>query len=155
MVFVCPACQVENRQNAKFCRKCGRTRDQLEKALDSPSPGNEHVSEKEVLVPTAALVATFSDKLIETAPPDDPQCSSCWARVRNTDKYCFGCGEPQPVRSVPTMISCSECATPLPQKANYCFHCGHEANPVARRQVRNSAELFSDENSEFFPRFEA
>ncbi len=127
----------------------------MEKVIESPATDDLHASVKEVHVPVAAVVASFEEKLIEPGRTGEPQCGSCFARVRNTDKYCFGCGEPQPVRQIPNMVNCTECSTPLPEKANYCFHCGHEVNPVARRQVRTSAELFSDENSEFFPRFEA
>lgn len=157
LVFLCPICKVENRQNAKFCRRCGRARSDLEKAQEAPSstpPSNPTI--KEVVVPTAAVVASFEEpEIFQSADEIAPQCSACWAKLRLTDKYCFCCGEPQPERSVSHLKTCIQCGSLLPGGANFCFACGQEVISSNRRHVRSPVELFTDENSEFFPRFEA
>ncbi len=157
MVFLCPICKVENRQNAKFCRRCGRARAELELAKEnvgSNTAGPPTV--KEVAVPTAVVVATFEEEeILEPADDIAPQCSACWAKLRLTDKFCFCCGEPQPERSVSHLKTCAHCQSLLPVAANFCFACGQEVSSAGRRNVRSPVELFSDENSEFFPRFEA
>ncbi len=157
MVFLCPICKVENRQNAKFCRRCGRARSELEKAreaTDITPAANPTI--KEVIVPTAAVVASFEQsEVLESAEETAPQCSSCWAKLRLTDKYCFCCGESQPARSVSHLKTCMQCQSLLPGGANFCFSCGQEVVASNRRNVRSPVELFTDENSEFFPRFEA
>lgn len=156
MVFLCPICKVENRQNAKFCRRCGRARVELEpsKTAGGADAGTPVV--KEVAVPIAAVVATFEEEeIFEPADETAPQCSACWAKLRLTDKFCYGCGEPQPERNLSHLKACSQCQSLLPAGANFCFSCGHEVNSSQRRNVRSPVELFDDENSEFFPRFEA
>lgn len=157
MVFLCPICKVENRQNAKFCRRCGRARVELEPAKegsDKVLPGSPTV--KEVAVPTAAVVASFEEEeIFEPADETAPQCSACWAKLRLTDKFCFCCGESQPERSVSHLKTCTQCRSLLPAGANFCFACGQEVSSSQRRNVRSPVELFTDENSEFFPRFEA
>lgn len=153
-MFLCPICNVENRQNAKFCRRCGRTRQELEEAVQA-QPENAHVSVKEVPVPISAVIASFEEQ--EPVDPNDdaaPQCPQCWAKLRLTDKYCYGCGEPQPARNVSHLSACRGCQSILPAGANFCFSCGAEV-AASRRHVRTPVELFADENSEFFPRFEA
>ncbi len=151
-MFLCPLCNVENRQNAKFCRRCGRGRQELEEAAGGqPAP----ISVKEVPVPLSAVIASFEEQ--EPVDPNDesaPQCPQCWAKLRLTDKFCYGCGEPQPARNVSHMKTCSSCQSILPAGANFCFSCGSEVQ-ASRRNVRTPVELFADENSEFFPRFEA
>jgi len=153
LVFLCPVCQVENRQNAKFCRRCGRARLDLEQ-LGQGGGAAEHASVKEVAVPTAAVVASFTDEVFEAGDETAPQCSACWAKLRLTDKFCHGCGEPQPERSVSHLVTCAQCQALLPLGANFCFSCGSEVSS-SRRNIRSPVELFTDENSEFFPRFEA
>jgi predicted amidophosphoribosyltransferase len=163
LVFLCPVCRVENRQNAKFCRRCGRARLDLEQAgqasgsIESIASKvlTEHASVKEVDVPTSAVVASFEDESFEPLDETSPQCSACWAKLRLTDKFCFGCGEPQPERSLAHLKTCMQCQAILPLGANFCFSCGQEVNSSKRRNVRSPVELFTDENSEFFPRFEA
>lgn len=160
MVFLCPVCKVENRQNAKFCRRCGRARLELEQAGQASGAGDshdssEHASVKEVAVPTSAVVASFEDESFEPVDETSPQCSACWAKLRLTDKFCFGCGEPQPERSLSHLKTCAQCQAILPMGANFCFACGSEVSSSQRRNVRSPVELFTDENSEFFPRFEA
>ncbi|HEY9785210.1 MAG TPA: zinc ribbon domain-containing protein [Candidatus Obscuribacterales bacterium] len=85
----------------------------------------------------------------------EPVCTSCWTQLRATDKFCCWCGEAQPHRVLPYMKSCIECQTALPDKANFCYLCGSEVTSGARRRVKTPVELFRDENSEFFPRYEA
>ena len=155
-MFLCPVCKVENRQDAKFCRRCGRARVELEQVGPFSSPdSSEHTSVKEVAVPTAAVVASFADETFEPIDETVPQCSACWAKLRLTDKFCFGCGEPQPERSMSLLKTCIQCQSLLPVGANFCFSCGAEVSSSQRRNVRSPVELFTDENSEFFPRFEA
>lgn len=157
MVFLCPVCKVENRQNAKFCRRCGRSRLDLEQLTKSQQSADApvHASVKEVPVPTAAVVASFEDDTFEPINEAEPQCSACWAKLRLTDKFCFGCGEPQPERTMAHLKTCMQCHALLPLGANFCFSCGSEVSSSQRRNVRSPVELFTDENSEFFPRFEA
>lgn len=157
-MFLCPICNVENRQNAKFCRRCGRGRHELEEAARADSPEREniaHISVKEVSVPLSAVIASFEGQ--EPVDPNDesaPQCPQCWAKLRLTDKFCYGCGEPQPARNVSHLKTCTNCQSILPAGANFCFSCGAEVT-TTRHKVRTPVELFADENSEFFPRFEA
>lgn len=155
LAFLCPVCKVENRQNAKFCRRCGRARAELETLLKSEETAGAHVSVKEVAVPNSAVVASFAEETFEPGDDTAPQCSACWAKLRLTDKFCFGCGESQPERSVAHLKTCLQCQAILPVSANFCFACGTELNGSQRRNVRSPVELFTDENSEFFPRFEA
>ncbi len=91
------------------------------------------------------------------APPDltTPECPSCWKTLRATDKFCCWCGEAQPNRVLPFLKLCLECNTFLPEKANYCYACGTDVGYNSRRKVRVPHELFKDEESEFFPRFDA
>jgi len=123
-------------------------------SLDA-NPSSEHASVKEVAVPISAVVASFEDESFEPIDETAPQCSACWAKLRLTDKFCFGCGEPQPERSLSHLKTCAQCQAILPIGANFCFSCGQEVSSSQRRNVRSPVELFTDENSEFFPRFEA
>jgi hypothetical protein len=83
-----------------------------------------------------------------------PECPGCFGAVRRTDKFCCWCGECQPERYTATELSCSSCSVPLPSGANFCFMCGKSvvAIPWLRRV---SVELFKQEESEFFPTFQA
>ncbi|HEY9679406.1 MAG TPA: zinc ribbon domain-containing protein [Drouetiella sp.] len=92
---------------------------------------------------------------MERTEQQPPQCPSCWETLRATDKFCCWCGEAQPNRVLPFMKLCLECNTFLPEKANYCYACGTDVGYSSRRKVRLPAELFKDEDSEFFPRFDA
>ncbi len=59
------------------------------------------------------------------------------------------------MRSLPYEKSCLRCHTLLPEKANFCYSCGNEVTLNAWRKVRPTAELFEDENAEYFPKFQA
>lgn len=215
-MFFCPSCHVSNRDNAKFCRRCGKPRAELEgqdKPISPPAPSagdkpqlavNEPlVSEKsqsalleenlqsiatdeETPQPTAVdreisqstpmeeEIVQFDDQAVVdsaptlavnieqgeslTAPPDEassPQCANCWRALRATDKFCCWCGEAQPNRVLPFLKFCLECNTFLPEKANYCYFCGTDVGHSSRKKVRVPHELFKDEESEFFPRYDA
>jgi hypothetical protein len=246
-MFFCPDCHVSNRPDAKFCRKCGKSRSDLERAevavavvipdqiksapdaADSASGAEDSASSAAGSVPNGAAslaavanskaavansagaansdpgmsgsyastansdpvvansvpdsmdfaveevqrddeildhgVATDAPQLsinIEqeeslNAPPDlnTPECPSCWKALRATDKFCCWCGEAQPNRVLPFLKLCLECSTFLPEKANYCYSCGTDVGYSSRRKVRVPHELFKDEDSEFFPRFDA
>ncbi|HEY9719939.1 MAG TPA: zinc ribbon domain-containing protein, partial [Trichormus sp.] len=96
--------------------------------------------------------------LSTTPPPPDfstPQCPACWTPLRASDKYCCWCGEPQPLRAVPFMKVCVDCNTQLPEKANFCHACGSDVSGRFKNKVRFPVELFKEEDSEFFPRFDA
>jgi len=84
-----------------------------------------------------------------------PQCPECRTMLRATDKFCCWCGARQPERSIPYMKLCLECNALLPGKANFCCVCGSGVTNFARRKVKVPLELFRDEDSEFFPKFEA
>jgi hypothetical protein len=90
-----------------------------------------------------------------TDQPGSPECPSCWTVLRWTDKFCCWCGEPQPNRALPFMKLCLECSTQLPEKANFCYSCGNDMTGKAARKVRFPHELFNEEESDFFPRFDA
>ena len=172
-MFVCPECKVENRSDAKFCRKCGRSRADLEKergATSLPTSDNrtEKLSEARQATPSQSAVATSDKPQLEsiTTPASEqqheksadfssPDCPVCWTPLRSTDKFCCWCGAAQPNRVLPFFKLCLECSTQLPEKANFCFWCGADVCSPSRRRVRVSAELFRDEESEFFPRFDA
>ncbi len=229
-MFVCPICEVENRADAKFCRKCGQSRGALEqhlavtanaragaaveaasataaapagagpksvnRAADPTSPvadktvaqppaplqhsdngavvspevakekGSDveaEVQPAEVEPPTGSIPELVEPKpltytLSTTPPPPDfstPQCPACWTALRASDKYCCWCGEPQPLRAVPFMKVCVDCNTQLPEKANFCHACGSDVSGRFKNKVRFPVELFKEEDSEFFPRFDA
>ncbi|HEY9732258.1 MAG TPA: zinc ribbon domain-containing protein [Drouetiella sp.] len=101
--------------------------------------------------------ATIEEEISVTAQPDlnTPECPSCWKALRATDKFCCWCGEAQPNRVLPFLKLCLECSTFLPEKANYCYSCGTDVGYSSRRKVKVPHELFKDEESEFFPRFDA
>lgn len=221
-MFFCPDCHVSNRSDAKFCRRCGRSRSDLERAEvsvavaaptasvaeapgahssetsgvsmqetsgasmqetsgvsipETPGAPSVHVStseqqplaepelftqgeaidELQVSVETPALAVNIEQEVSLSAPPDlnSPECPSCWKALRATDKFCCWCGEAQPNRVLPFLKLCLECSTFLPEKANYCYSCGTDVGYSSRRKVRVPHELFKDEESEFFPRFDA
>jgi ribosomal protein L40E len=233
-IFVCPLCQVENRATAKFCRRCGKTRAELDSIVKSEirSAGvaapdiEESTSKQEDRVPAAAEVEqkeliTFvyagpeplrpgasGDAVLETCgqealqadirdphiqdpdiqdpdirdpevqdpdvrdpdvqDPDvqdisggqeqgyvPPHCFSCHSGLRSTDKFCSWCGEPQPNRLYPYLKVCPGCDQRLPHRANYCFACGRDVGVHPRVPMRMPTELFNEEESEFFPTFEA
>lgn len=228
-MFFCPDCHVSNRTDAKFCRRCGKSRSDLERAersgagvalaeasapvesasqtpvqsvadystvevdssstvdVDSPSPAAVDASflvdvdvssPVEVELPKLDGVVSASPQSVDPNPdsvnatvvsvnveedisvssqPDlaTPECPSCWRALRATDKFCCWCGEAQPNRVLPFLKLCLECSTFLPEKANYCYSCGTDVGYSSRRKVRVPHELFKDEESEFFPRFDA
>jgi hypothetical protein len=84
-----------------------------------------------------------------------PHCPACRTMLRATDKFCCWCGDKQPDRSIPYMKMCLECNALLPEKANFCCVCGAQVSNFMRRKVKAPVELFRDEESEFFPKFEA
>lgn len=201
-MFFCPDCHVSNRTDAKFCRKCGKSRTELERTEtrdeaisskvesgpvveEAPKPVQEEMT---ATPPTSAIEDTSSDstpsaagrtpaeeargeqsdapaltvRLEEeevslSAPPDvsGPECPNCWRALRATDKFCCWCGEAQPNRVLPFLKLCLECSTFLPEKANFCYSCGTDVGYSSRRKVKVPHELFKDEDSEFFPRFNA
>jgi len=53
------------------------------------------------------------------------------------------------------MKVCVECNTSLPEKANFCHSCGVDVAGHCKQKVRFPVELFKEEDSEFFPRFDA
>lgn len=200
-MFFCPDCHVSNRSDAKFCRRCGRSRSDLERAevgvavAEVPESSVQASTQASVLPPAdpaiAASVESVAIQSVESpvdlvaieeaiedpqfiedaptlalnieqevslsAPPDlnSPECPSCWKALRATDKFCCWCGEAQPNRVLPFLKLCLECSTFLPEKANYCYSCGTDVGYSSRRKVRMPHELFKDEESEFFPRFDA
>lgn len=172
-MFICPDCQVQNRSDAKFCRKCGRSRVDLERAVvttpqpevaEAHTPSNGKNGEHEATEKNEALVtenteqaAPENNQVVAEPKPDfsTPECPSCYTALRVTDKYCCWCGEPQPNRVLPFMKLCLDCNTLLPEKANFCYSCGTDVGYNSRRKVRVPHELFKDEESEFFPRFDA
>jgi len=215
-MFFCPDCHVSNRSDAKFCRKCGKSRSDLERAEVSvavvdvdvavaeldvaevdlpvavldvagadvdvavvagdvdnqgrsgadghPTPvestlpvGGEEAVTLQVAADAPALAVNIEQEMSLSPTPDSnlPECPSCWKALRATDKFCCWCGEAQPNRVLPFLKLCLECSTFLPEKANYCYSCGTDVGYSSRRKVRVPHELFKDEESEFFPRFDA
>jgi len=235
-MFFCPDCHVSNRTDAKFCRKCGKSRTELERTetrdeaisskvesgsvVEAPKPVQEEMRAAETgsapqstnaaqstntapsvnaaqstntapsvsAAPSGSAGQDTSDstqaapghthteegrsersdapalsvRLEEegvslSAPPDvsGPECPNCWRALRATDKFCCWCGEAQPNRVLPFLKLCLECSTFLPEKANFCYSCGTDVGYSSRRKVKVPHELFKDEDSEFFPRFNA
>lgn len=230
-MFVCPICEVENRADAKFCRKCGQSRSALEqhlavtanarasasgdgsgaavapatmatKSVNRPADQPVSVADKTGAQPANPLQYSDNPALVSPGPADGqpahiaapqqslpppaqpptqppaafveqqqvaytvssavpvpdfstPQCPACWTALRSSDKYCCWCGEPQPLRAAPYMKVCVECNTQLPEKANFCHACGSDVSGRFKNKVRFPVELFKEEDSEFFPRFDA
>lgn len=174
LAFICPQCQVENRSNAKYCRKCGQPRAHLEKTAEAvaatdPLPASVQSAQTEQSdtqtnseheAPCVQILPEVDDApfVHEKGPNGEeplPACPSCWATLRFTDKFCCWCGEPQPNRILPHMKVCLACKSLLPDKANYCYLCGEDVALPNRRKVVAPTELFYEESSEFFPRFDA
>ncbi len=141
--FQCPICLVSNRASAKFCRKCGRSREALGQCDEV-----NHSSEV-----SGAKVSIA--KSPEANPISNPECSSCSSTVRLADRFCCWCGESQPVRVGSTPVICRNCSQSLPLRANFCFQCGCPVAEPEKLRMRLPAELFGEETSEFFPTFEA
>lgn len=133
--FICPICNAENRENARFCRRCGRSRLILEK--------EQH----------EAASPTFSAAPIEKAR--ELTCLRCGSPVRITDSYCSYCGDPQPYRILPNMKVCRDCGTQMPEMANFCFACGTDVGSHSTKQVPVPIALFEEDDPEIMPSFEA
>jgi ribosomal protein L40E len=236
-IFICPLCQVENRATAKFCRRCGKTRAELDlvakgddlnpeatpsnpvapvaKQAGEKLEGAEVVSKDSLpfiyagpprlINPVVAEevpgdsgnedsqgIEDFPSVPVQTAAADvrpsaadiqgseadlqpseaqdlvvqhnlggqvqdyvSPECPSCHTGLRVTDKFCSWCGESQPNRLYPDLRVCPGCDQRLPYRANYCFSCGRDVGVHPRIAMRMPTELFKEEDSEFFPTFEA
>lgn len=102
--------------------------------------------------PAPAIIQSGNNE--QKLGPGLPECPACWTVLRATDKFCCWCGEPQPNRILPTMKMCLDCHCQLPEKANFCALCGADVANYERRKVRVPLDLF-DEESEYFPRFNA
>lgn len=202
-MFVCPSCHIENRETAKFCRRCGRARedepsspsdandakpkgakgktssskaasvDEPKASVRGESPAREaktpaREAKKEKNKPEEQPEATREgadaegSAIEEPSPPEmthlmaagASQCPSCWSAVRASDRFCCWCGQEQPTRLAPYVKVCLECNTHLPERANFCFSCGTDVSHQSRRKVTVPYELFQEEDSELFPRFE-
>lgn len=172
-MFFCPVCQIENRLDAKFCRKCGQSREALEQhamavvtkpaaeavvAVDSGETGHRGVGNSETSRENDFVSEISSAEINlagDAAAPDfsKPECPACLTALRFTDKFCCWCGEAQPLRN-PNLLTCMRCTTILPTRANFCYSCGAQVSN-GNRKVRAHEDLFSDEDSEDFPRFHA
>lgn len=182
-MFVCPNCQSENRETAKFCRRCGRARDEdaAEGAAESDKDTAKGSSDenktksgsgqdtrqskgssKDAEASQGGASTAKQQDSPEPAPPEmsqlmaagSSQCPSCWSAVRASDRFCCWCGQEQPARLLPYFKVCLDCSTHLPEKANFCFSCGTDVSHQSRRKVTVPYELFQEEDSELFPRFE-
>lgn len=127
-IFICPVCEAENRQSARFCRRCGRSRLVLEREERGEST---------------------------TAKPALLTCSRCTAPVRVTDSYCSYCGDAQPYRILADMKVCRDCGVQMPEVANFCYSCGVDVANHSPKQVPVPVALFEDEDPDNFPQFEA
>src|SRR5579883_1046173 len=127
-VFICPMCNAENRENARFCRRCGRSRISLEREQQSAQP-------------------TLIEKSREL------QCLRCASPVRITDSYCSSCGDAQPYRILANMKVCRECGTQMPELANFCFACGTDVGGSSTKQVPVPVALFEEDDPEMLPSF--
>lgn len=127
LIFICPMCKAHNRQNARFCRRCGRSRAELEE------DGN------------AGADAAHKQLC----------CLSCLCPIRVTDSFCSYCGAPQPFRILPNMKVCRDCGVQMPSEANYCYACGVDVGVSSTRQVPVPVELFQEEDPDSLPTFEA
>lgn len=126
--FICPICEAENRQSARFCRRCGRSR----LILEREERGASGVSEK----------------------PKELVCPRCAAPVRVTDSFCSYCGDPQPYRILADMKVCRDCGTQMPEVANFCYACGTDVANHSAKQVPVPVALFEEDDPDSFPRFE-
>lgn len=127
--FICPICEAENRQSARFCRRCGRSRLALER--------EERVGE------------SGAEKLHQLV------CPRCTSPVRVTDSYCSYCGDSQPYRILAHMKVCRDCGTQMPEVANFCYACGTDVGNLSTKQVPVPVALFEDDDPDSFPQFEA
>lgn len=126
--FICPVCEAENRQSARFCRRCGRSRLDLERDERG---------------------ASSDEKTKELS------CQRCSSPVRVTDSYCSHCGDAQPYRILADMKVCRDCGTQMPEVANFCYACGTDVGSHSLKQVPVPIALFEEEDPDSLPSFEA
>lgn len=88
-------------------------------------------------------------------PEDENHCPCCSRRVRHTDRFCINCGEKLRDRPHPDTKMCLSCSTLLPLKAAFCMSCGEYVADKSTRKVELSNEVFSEDNPDLTPRFEA
>ncbi|MBX9877783.1 MAG: zinc ribbon domain-containing protein [Candidatus Obscuribacterales bacterium] len=89
--YTCPSCSTENRDNAKFCRKCGHAR-----KMDFAGPN-----------PTEAVVCHSCATEVRAS---DLFCLSCGAKQGQRppkEKHCTPCNKPLPAAA----NFCTTCGT--------------------------------------------
>jgi ribosomal protein L40E len=138
-VFVCPSCQAENKVNAKFCRRCGKSRMTIVDGKDSLPVNSADIESN---------ACTSHDQ------PTVLNCTACLTPVRYSDRFCIWCGEPQPTRKDNRSKKCPTCQSLLPEVANFCCSCGHNLMGDWRQALPMFDDLFADPQSEMFPQFE-
>ena len=69
-----------------------------------------------------------------TPPIDEDHCPFCNAERRpGNDEFCYQCGNPLRMESIPF---CGNCRSPIVPHARYCFHCGRSVETIARLVLR-------------------
>ncbi len=161
-VFICPLCNIDNRAGAKFCRRCGTARAEIEAVMPRPELQHREVEPTELKsrklqqTPVVTALPAKQDLSPVSFPAAyvQPLCVSCDTLLRASDRFCCWCGDAQPLRMQPPVKSCPQCTQNLPVRANYCFDCGKQVSG-GRLQTRIPSELFKEESSEFFPTYDA
>lgn len=148
----CPACQCENKAEARFCKQCGHE-------LSAQAAGSTCAHCAAPLRPGAAFCgrcgkpASAAQSPITPAsapvePPAAGTCAHCRAPLKPGAAFCGRCGsstdpakgatppkdappgktetvKPPPTRAdIPAADTCRQCAAPLKPGAVFCGHCG-------------------------------
>lgn len=145
-MYICTACQTENRPSAKFCRRCGQTRDI---AAPETKPAASTAAQK----PAPELALSTPSEAPRAA--GRPSCPNCRSNIRLSDKFCIWCGARQPQKVKAPIKSCPDCQTQLPMSANFCYVCGNGVALQLAKRVAVANELFQEEDPELAPKYEA
>jgi predicted amidophosphoribosyltransferase len=126
--FVCPLCMVENRADAKFCRRCGKPRAELNAIANSSS----------ALLPADSASPTVSLSPESSLPSDDPASPEVSSQDPNPTQASFslievekdmGAIEATKSPVLHALPECPTCFTALRIADKFCSWCG-EAQPI-------------------------
>jgi hypothetical protein len=110
--LLCPACGVENDQEAKYCSECGES---LQPAGQCPKCGAS-------ILPGADICEVCGEWLLEG------QCKFCYAPLEEGAKFCSECGNPV------DGVACPQCGKL--SIFDFCKHCGIPLTPQAHQMIK-------------------
>jgi hypothetical protein len=117
--------EVDSARIAGLESETRRPMDEIMAGMSSPTMVHQ--------VPEKDEVETFLDG--DSEPPiDGDHCPFCNAERRpSNDLFCYHCGNPLRIESIPF---CGNCRSPIVPHAKYCLHCGQSVEPVVGLVLR-------------------